>query len=86
MGYDIIMIFGNPDNYIARGFKSGRKYNICPEGNRFPASLMVKELRESVLDERKWYFHESLYSQPFEYRSLIRNTTALLSVRYVETN
>ena len=28
MGYDTIVIFGHPGNYIARGFKSCKKYNI----------------------------------------------------------
>ena len=28
MGYDMIVIFGHPSNYIARGFKSCQKYNI----------------------------------------------------------
>lgn len=61
MGYDVIVIFGNPDNYVARGFKSSKKYNVCLEGNRFPASLLVKELHENVLDGRRWYFHESSF-------------------------
>lgn len=62
MGYDVVVIFGNPDNYVARGFKSCRKYNICLE-DRFPAALMVKELQEGVLDGRKWYFYESTFGE-----------------------
>ena len=27
MGYDAIVIFGNPENYISRGFLSGARYN-----------------------------------------------------------
>lgn len=63
MGYDTIVIFGNPDNYVSRGFKSCKKYNICLEGGIFPAALLVKELREGVLDGRKWYYHESPVSE-----------------------
>lgn len=59
LGYDTVVIFGNPDNYVSRGFKSCIRYNVCLEGDVFPAALLVKELREGVLDGRKWYYHES---------------------------
>lgn len=58
IGYDTVVIFGNPDNYVSRGFKSSFKYNVCLEGDIFPAALLVKELREGTLDGRKWYYHE----------------------------
>ena len=29
LGYDIIVIFGSPSNYVSRGFKSCKKFNIC---------------------------------------------------------
>ena len=45
LGYDVIVIFGNPGNYVSRGFKSCKKYNICLEGDMFPAAMMVKELK-----------------------------------------
>ena len=63
MGYDVVVIFGDPDNYVARGFKSSRKYNVCLEGGRFPAALLVKELKEGVLDGRRWYFRESSFGE-----------------------
>ena len=63
MGYDVVLIFGNPDNYVGRVFKSSRKYNICLEGDRFPAALMVKELKAGVLDGRRWYFCESSFGE-----------------------
>ncbi len=59
LGYDTIVIFGDPGNYVARGFKSCKKYNVCLEGNCFPMAMLVKELKEGSLDGRKWYFHES---------------------------
>lgn len=59
LGYDTIVIFGNPDNYVARGFKSCMKCRVCLEGERYPSSMMVKELKEGALDGRKWYFYES---------------------------
>lgn len=60
LGYTIIVIYGNPDNYVSRGFKSCKKYNVCaPDGN-YPAALLVKELAEGALaDERKWVYYES---------------------------
>ncbi len=63
MDHEIVVIYGNPDNYVARGFKSSRKYNVCLEGDRFPAALLVKELKDGVLDGRRWYFHESSFGE-----------------------
>lgn len=63
MGYEVVVIFGNPDNYVARGFKSSRKYNVCLEGDRFPAALLVKELKDGALDGRRWYFRESSFGE-----------------------
>ena len=31
LGYDTIVIFGSPVNYVSRGFKSCKKYNVCIE-------------------------------------------------------
>ena len=59
LGYDTIVIFGNPNNYVARGFKSCKKYNVCLEGGKYPAAMMVKELKSDVLDGRKWFYHDS---------------------------
>lgn len=59
LGYDVIVIFGNPDNYVARGFKSCRKYHICLEKEVYPAAMPVKELHEGALDGRQWYYRES---------------------------
>ncbi|MBA9084354.1 putative N-acetyltransferase YhbS [Fontibacillus solani] len=59
LGYDVIVIFGNPGNYVSRGFKSCKKYNICLENETFPAAMMVKELKPEVLDGRKWVYYDS---------------------------
>ncbi|MEE0796367.1 MAG: N-acetyltransferase [Anaerovoracaceae bacterium] len=53
MGYDTIVIFGNPGNYVSRGFKSCKKYNVCDESERYPAAMLVKELKPGALDGRK---------------------------------
>ena len=59
LGYEVIVIFGNPDNYVGRGFKSCKKYNVCVGDGVFPAAMLVKELKTGVLDGTRWYFEES---------------------------
>lgn len=59
MAYDVIVIFGNPDNYVSRGFKSCKKYNVCIKEDFYPAAMLVKELTEGCLDGRKWFYMES---------------------------
>ncbi len=59
LNYDVVINFGNPDNYVARGYKSCKKYGVCFEGDVYPAALLVKELREGALDGRKWFYHPS---------------------------
>lgn len=59
LGYDVIVIFGNPNNYVSRGFKSCKKYNVCPENGTYPAAMMVKELKPEALDGRKWVYYDS---------------------------
>ncbi|HWR19152.1 MAG TPA: N-acetyltransferase [Clostridia bacterium] len=59
LGYDVIVIFGNPNNYVSRGFKSCKKYNICLENGICPAAMMIKELKPDALDGRKWVYYES---------------------------
>lgn len=59
LGYDVIVIFGSPANYVSRGFKSCKKYRVCAENGKYPAAMMVKELVPDALDGRKWFYHES---------------------------
>lgn len=59
MGYDTVVIFGTPSNYVSSGFISCKKYNVCMENGKFPASLLVKELKSGALDGRKWYYRDS---------------------------
>ncbi len=64
MGYDTIVIFGNPANYLPRGFMSCKRFNVCLEEDCFPTPLLVKELTVGALDGRKWYYRESSASEP----------------------
>ena len=59
LGYDVIVIFGSPMNYVSRGFKSCKKYHICIENGKYPAAMMVKELTPHALDGRKWFYYDS---------------------------
>lgn len=59
LGYDVIVIFGSPANYVSLGFQSCRKHHICLEGGTYPAAMMVKELRPGALDGRTWFYQDS---------------------------
>jgi predicted N-acetyltransferase YhbS len=59
LAYDVIVIFGNPDNYVSRGFKSCKKFDICINEDYYPAAMLVKELTEGCLEKRKWHYIES---------------------------
>ena len=59
LGYDVVVIFGSPANYVGCGFRSCKKGNVCVEGGKFPAAMLVKELRPGALDGRRWVYHGS---------------------------
>ncbi len=72
LGYDVIVIFGDPGNYVSRGFVSCKKHQICLEGDIFPMAMLVKELQAGALDGRRWYYHESTASAPCEDADAVR--------------
>jgi len=57
MGYDVNINFGNPGNYVSRGFVSCKKKNVSfvRDGN-FPTALLAAELVPGALDGRKWMY------------------------------
>ena len=59
LGYDTIVILGSPANYVSRGFKCCKKYNVCIENGKYPAAMMVKELIPHILDDHKWLYQDS---------------------------
>ncbi len=59
LGYDAIVIYGNPENYICRGFKNCKKYRISTGDGIFPTALLVKELRSGAIADKNWVFRES---------------------------
>ena len=59
MGWDTIVIFGDPNNYVSRGFQSCKKHNVCLPDGTFPAAMLVKELTPNALGKRKWAYYQS---------------------------
>ncbi|MBR3741764.1 MAG: N-acetyltransferase [Clostridia bacterium] len=57
MGYDVNINFGNPGNYVSRGFVSCKKKNVsfAVDGN-YPTALLVCELVPNALSGKKWMF------------------------------
>ena len=60
LGYDTVIIYGNPENYICHGFRSCCHYHIHAYGSIYPTALLVKELKENAIDKGEcWSFHDS---------------------------
>lgn len=59
LDYESVVIFGHPSNYVARGFVSCARVNVCLANGVFPTAMLVKPLTEHVFDGRRWVFHES---------------------------
>ncbi len=59
LGYDSIVIFGNPENYYSLGFKNGKRFGIGLGGDCYPVALLAKELKEGAFGGVKWAYRES---------------------------
>lgn len=59
LGYDTIVIFGNPGNYVSSGFVSCSRHGISLENGVFPSAMLVKELKPEALDGGKWIYYDS---------------------------
>lgn len=59
LGFDTIVIFGNPENYVSCGFKSCKNYNVGISKDVFPVPLLVKELKINALQGENWIYKES---------------------------
>ena len=60
MGYDTVIIFGNPGNYVGSGFVSCKKKNVSyVVWNNHPTSLLVCELTPGALEGKRWMYVES---------------------------
>lgn len=56
MGYDVVINFGNPGNYVSRGYMSCKHKNVSLGGDSYPTALLVKELIPGVLDGKCWQY------------------------------
>ena len=59
LGYDTIVILGNPANYVSSGFVSCKKHNVHMEDGSFPAALLVKEPVKGALETKDWTYRYS---------------------------
>ena len=59
LGYDTIVIWGNPENYACYGFKNCKRYHVCLEEDVYPVALMVNVLEENALSDKSWKYVES---------------------------
>lgn len=59
LGYDAVVIFGNPGNYVSRGMVSCKKMNVSLRGGVFPCALLVKELTPGALQGKAWTYRAS---------------------------
>lgn len=86
LGYDTIVIFGSPANYVSLGFESCKKHNVSLENGKYPTAMMVKELIPNVLSGHRWIYKDSpvmaineedaeLYDSKFEKRERIHTPT-----------
>lgn len=61
LGYDTVVIFGSPANYVGRGFQSCKKYKVSLPDGRYPAAMLVKELVPGALSrtDSAWAYRDS---------------------------
>lgn len=59
LGYEAVVIMGSPANYVGSGFQCCRKYNVCVEKDKYPAAMLVKELKPGALAGRLWFYSDS---------------------------
>jgi predicted N-acetyltransferase YhbS len=58
-GFDTVVIFGMPGNYVARGFKCCADLGVAMPNGQYPTAMLVKELVPGALAGHKWQYHES---------------------------
>lgn len=59
LGYECVVIFGHPSNYVSSGFVSCLKKNVCIGDGHFPTAMLVKALVNDVFDGRRWRYEMS---------------------------
>ena len=57
LGYDVNINFGNPGNYVSRGFVSCKRKNVSfVVPSNYPTALLVCELVPGALDGKSWMY------------------------------
>lgn len=59
LGYEAVVIFGSPANYVSSGFVSCRKHQVTTPDGRYPAAMMVRELVSGALAGHTWIYRDS---------------------------
>ncbi len=59
LGHGVIVIVGDPNNYVGCGFQSCKKHQISLEDGSYPAAMLVKELNAGTLGGKKWIYYQS---------------------------
>jgi predicted N-acetyltransferase YhbS len=63
LGWKVVVIYGNPGNYVKFGFKSCKRYNITNCDRISPTALLVKEMEDGAIGAGPWQFIESTIYQ-----------------------
>ena len=82
MGYDVNINFGNPGNYVSRGFVSCKRKNVSfvVPGN-FPTALLVAELVPGALAGKSWMYIPSTAADCCEDTAAVEAFDALFPPR-----
>lgn len=59
LGWEAVVIFGAPANYVGLGFQCCKRHLVQMEDGSFPAAMLVKELRPRALDGGPWIYRDS---------------------------
>lgn len=59
LGWEAVVIFGSPANYVGRGFQCCRRYQVQAEDGSYPAAMLVRELKPHALDGGPWVYRDS---------------------------
>lgn len=59
LGYEYIVIFGSPSNYVGLGFKSCKRYNIYVGDKIYPSAMLAMQLAGDGLGDQGWRYSES---------------------------
>ena len=59
LGWEAIVIVGDPNNYVGCGFQSCKKHRVHLEDGTYPAAMLVKELKPGALAGKSWTYRQS---------------------------